>query len=293
VIGGVGGRTHVCKSCSMCSPATYFASGGMAAMAAVPGMIAPSRSSNASSSSAAGRSDERGSDARRMTAAVGAARGPGSSGPRTGEPSADAARSGEPRASAPGPGARRTGPPGTQLTPEQEREVAALRRRDAEVRAHEAAHKAVAGSLGGAVSYTFQRGPDGALYAIGGEVPITLSEGRTPEETIRRARQVRAAALAPANPSGADRSVASAASALEMKAQREATAAQRERVARAADERAERGAPGAGASEGAPSVGAGASERVVRESVARGVSAYQRLGAEGADRSAGSLSRVA
>ncbi len=290
MIGGVGGRTHVCKSCSMCSPATYFASGSMAAMAAVPGMIAPSRSASGNSTPAMGRGVEGASEARRTTDAIGAARAMGPAASRTGTPGA--ADSGRTRTSGDLPA--RSGPPGANLTPEQEREVAALRRRDSEVRAHEAAHKAVAGSLGGAVSYTFQRGPDGVLYAIGGEVPITLAEGRTPEETIRRARQVRAAALAPTNPSGADRSVASAASAMEAKAQRQASAAQREQTARDADERADRVSANGGASEvGTSSAASGASEVSVRDSVARGVSAYQRLGYEDASRSAAALSRVA
>lgn len=290
MIGGVGGRTHVCKSCSMCSPATYFASGGMAAMAAVPGMIAPSRSSSGGSSPALGRGVEGALEARRATDAVGAAREAGPAASRTGtNRTEDSARTRTTEA----PGGR-SGTAQANLTPEQEREVAALRRRDTEVRAHEAAHKAVAGSLGGAVSYTFQRGPDGVLYAIGGEVPITLAEGRTPEETIRRARQVRAAALAPTNPSGADRSVASAASAMEVKAQRQANAAQRERAAGDLEERAGRRAAGGAPSGMNGSYGAGGASGVsVRDSVARGVSAYQRLGSEDPARSATSPARVA
>ena len=84
---------------------------------------------------------------------------------------------------------------------------------DAEVRAHEAAHAAVGGQLAGSPSYTFERGPDGQQYAIGGEVQINLSEvPGDPSATIARMQQVKAAALAPAEPSGADRSIAAEAS---------------------------------------------------------------------------------
>lgn len=85
-----------------------------------------------------------------------------------------------------------------------------LRARDQEVRAHEAAHASVGGQYAGAPSYSFETGPNGVRYAVGGEVPISLpSSGGDPQQTIRAAEQVRRAALAPANPSGQDRSIAS------------------------------------------------------------------------------------
>ena len=71
------------------------------------------------------------------------------------------------------------------------------------------AHLAASGGLAtsGAI-YSFQRGPDGQSYAVGGEVHIDVSPGRTPQETVTRAQTVIAAALAPADPSGQDRAVA-------------------------------------------------------------------------------------
>lgn len=109
-----------------------------------------------------------------------------------------------------------------ELTPEEEQLVSELQARDTEVRAHEAAHLAAAGSLAaGGASFTYQQGPDGKQYAIGGEVPIDVSEGNTPEETIARMRQVKAAATAPADPSAADMRIASTAAMIEMKAQME------------------------------------------------------------------------
>jgi len=51
-------------------------------------------------------------------------------------------------------------------------------------------------------------GPDGKKYAVGGHVNIdTGAIPNDPEATIRKAKAIRSAALAPANPSSQDRSV--------------------------------------------------------------------------------------
>ncbi|MDR1934315.1 MAG: hypothetical protein LBS49_01770 [Candidatus Accumulibacter sp.] len=110
-------------------------------------------------------------------------------------------------------------PGGEPLSEGEQREVQELKKTDQEVRQHEQQHIAAGGSLvRGGASYSYQTGPDGKRYAVGGEVSIDTSEGRTPEETLSRARRIRAAALAPANPSPQDRSVAAAASQMEMRA---------------------------------------------------------------------------
>lgn len=106
---------------------------------------------------------------------------------------------------------------------EEQAETAKLKKRDQEVRSHEQAHIAAAGGLArGGATFSFQRGPDGKQYAIGGEVSIDTSPvSGNPQATIRKAQQIRSAALAPANPSAQDRAVAASASALEAEAQRE------------------------------------------------------------------------
>ena len=86
------------------------------------------------------------------------------------------------------------------LSEDEERLVKELASRDSEVRAHEAAHQAAGGGMVGAASYSYQQGPDGKMYAIGGEVPISMTSGATPEETIKNARQAAAAAMAPGDP---------------------------------------------------------------------------------------------
>ena len=108
------------------------------------------------------------------------------------------------------------------LAPEQMKELQELKARDREVRAHEMAHLAAAGGLAtSGATFTYQRGPDGASYAIGGEVKIDTSSGNNPEDTIRRAQIIRAAALAPAEPSGQDRAVAAKAAQMEAEARAE------------------------------------------------------------------------
>ncbi|MDZ4262669.1 MAG: putative metalloprotease CJM1_0395 family protein [Pseudomonadota bacterium] len=115
----------------------------------------------------------------------------------------------------------------TELSKEDQQQIDKLQQRDREVRAHEAAHKAAAGQYAtSAASFDYQRGPDGRLYASGGEVGIDTSPVTdNPEATVQKANQVRAAALAPAQPSGQDMAVASAAAMM-------ATAARGEIMAR-------------------------------------------------------------
>ncbi len=117
-----------------------------------------------------------------------------------------------------------------ELTEEEQEQVESLEERDREVRQHEQAHLSAAGSYAiGGPTYEYQQGPDGKRYAIGGEVQIDTSpvEG-DPAATIQKMQTVRAAALAPAEPSGQDRAVAAAAAAEIQKAQAELAAQQRE-----------------------------------------------------------------
>jgi len=97
-----------------------------------------------------------------------------------------------------------------QLSPDAQRQVDKLKARDQEVRAHEAAHMAAGGGLvRGGASYSYQQGPDGKRYAVGGEVSIDSSPVRgNPRATEMKAQQIEASALAPADPSGQDRKVA-------------------------------------------------------------------------------------
>lgn len=107
-----------------------------------------------------------------------------------------------------------------------------LAQRDREVRSHEQAHQSVGGQYAGGMSLTFERGPDGKRYAVGGEVSIDISPvPGNPAATMAKAEQVRRAALAPAEPSAQDRSVAAAATQLKMDAQIELRQDRREELA--------------------------------------------------------------
>jgi hypothetical protein len=120
---------------------------------------------------------------------------------------------------------------GKPLTKEETQEVEKLKQRDREVRQHEQAHVAAGGQyVRGGIKYDFQRGPDGQSYAVGGHVNIDVSEAETPQATIVKMQQVKRAALAPAEPSGADRSVAAAAAQKEQQARTELLEERQEEV---------------------------------------------------------------
>jgi len=94
-----------------------------------------------------------------------------------------------------------------------------LQASDSKVRAHESAHlSAAAGIAAGGVSFIYERGPDGRMYAVAGEVPISVSGGSDPQDTVEKMRQVQAAAMAPSDPSPQDHAVAASARSEEMKA---------------------------------------------------------------------------
>ncbi|WP_052063866.1 putative metalloprotease CJM1_0395 family protein [Nitrincola sp. A-D6] len=99
------------------------------------------------------------------------------------------------------------------------RELAA---RDREVRQHEMAHQAAGGQYTGGATYTFERGPDEVMYAVGGEVSIdTSSVPGDPEATLQKAERIERAALAPAEPSPQDMRVAASARAMAAEARAE------------------------------------------------------------------------
>lgn len=110
---------------------------------------------------------------------------------------------------------------GQALSEEELQMVSELQTRDREVRAHEQAHMAAGSGLTGAANYSYQRGPDGKLYAVGGEVSIDTSVPADPVAALAHATQVIRAALAPAQPSGQDLKVAAKAQAVAAQARAE------------------------------------------------------------------------
>ena len=123
------------------------------------------------------------------------------------------------------------------MTDEENSEVQRLKERDREVRAHEIAHASAGSGFTGTPSFEFATGPDGVRYAVGGHVDIDVSEvPNNPQATISKMEVVRAAALAPARPSGQDRAVAAAAATKAREAQAELAKQEREAVALEADD---------------------------------------------------------
>ncbi len=126
-----------------------------------------------------------------------------------------------------------------ELTDEEEEQVRELKKRDAEVKAHEQAHAAVGGSYASAPTYEYTTGPDNKQYAIGGEVQIdSAAVPNNPEATIRKMDIVIRAALAPAEPSSQDKQVAAQAAQTRAQAQAE-LAKQKAGTLRGEDEKAD------------------------------------------------------
>ena len=112
-----------------------------------------------------------------------------------------------------------------------ERVISQLQQRDKEVRTHELAHATAGGAATGSPSYTFEIGPDGKKYAVGGEVAVDLSSvAGDPQATIVKMQKVHAAALAPANPSTQDTRVAASAAQQILAAQSELLALKSEQT---------------------------------------------------------------
>ncbi len=111
-----------------------------------------------------------------------------------------------------------------ELSPEDKEILNRLKRIDQEIRAHEQIHASVGGAYArGGPTFQFTIGPDGKRYAMSGHVDIEASVAATPEETIRKARQIKAAATAPKNPSSADLMIAAQASNMEAEARADLT----------------------------------------------------------------------
>jgi len=119
------------------------------------------------------------------------------------------------------PQARERSAAGEPLDAAEQAGVRRLQEADQRVRAHERAHQAAGGGAAGAASYSYTLGPDGKMYATSGEVPIRVEGGRTPDETIAAAARLRAAALAPSDPSAQDLAVAAQAARMEARARAE------------------------------------------------------------------------
>lgn len=95
-------------------------------------------------------------------------------------------------------------PDGARLSDADEELVRRLEARDAKVRSHEAAHVMAAGGQAGMPDYTYQTGPDGQQYAVGGSVSISMLATGDEAQTARQAQKAYRAAMATGEPSAQD-----------------------------------------------------------------------------------------
>jgi hypothetical protein len=123
------------------------------------------------------------------------------------------------------PAAKETEPKAEKaLSDDEKKQVKELKQRDQDVRRHEQQHIASAGGYAGGANFEYEAGPDGRSYAVGGHVSIDSSPvSGNAQATLAKAEIVQRAALAPADPSGQDRAVASAAAQMAMEARQELT----------------------------------------------------------------------
>ena len=80
--------------------------------------------------------------------------------------------------------------------------------KDAEVKSHEQAHATI-GHTTSPISYNFQEGPDGKIYAVGGSVKLDTSIPDDPKAAAFKLDLLQKAASAPAETSSADNMIAS------------------------------------------------------------------------------------
>jgi len=79
---------------------------------------------------------------------------------------------------------------------------------DRKMKIHESLHSTL---LGTNVSYKYQRGPDGRLYAVGGETTLDTSIPKDPKEAMLKIEQIKKSATAAPELSHADLNIASGA----------------------------------------------------------------------------------
>ncbi len=184
-----GEKSCGCKACPACAIQAYTAQAGVKKDIPAAGAAAAEKEEQGAELSGA-------SEGVQSAPVAEAQRGSGQEG-------------GEPARAATG----QKGTDGEALTQAERLQVAELELIDTKVRAHEMAHLAAAGSYAtGGANFQYVKGPDGKRYAVGGEVGIDTGKESTPEATISKMQTVRAAALAPADPSPQDRKVAARAS---------------------------------------------------------------------------------
>lgn len=83
-----------------------------------------------------------------------------------------------------------------------------FKRTDAQIKSHEQIHATI-GQTTAPISYSYQQGPDGKMYAVGGHVRLDTSIPDDPKAAAFKLEQIQKAASAPGELSSADANIAS------------------------------------------------------------------------------------
>ena len=86
--------------------------------------------------------------------------------------------------------------------------LAKFKQSDAQVRTHEQIHASI-GHTTTPISYNYQKGPDGKMYAVGGSVRFDTSMPSDPKAAAFKLDQIQKAASSVTGASGADNMIAS------------------------------------------------------------------------------------
>jgi hypothetical protein len=105
-----------------------------------------------------------------------------------------------------------------EMSSDELQQLRELERRDLQVRTRDMAFIAAAGGAAGSYSLEYETGPDGRRYAVGADIKLDTSEGATPEQTLAKARALRAATMSARGESSSDASAAAKAVRMEAEA---------------------------------------------------------------------------
>jgi len=81
-----------------------------------------------------------------------------------------------------------------------------FKKTDLDIRSHEQAHATI-GVTTSPISYNYQQGPDGKMYAIGGSVRLDTSIPDDPKAAMEKMDRIKDAVTGVDNPSGADMAI--------------------------------------------------------------------------------------
>ncbi len=88
-----------------------------------------------------------------------------------------------------------------------ERVLQKFKNKDSQIRSHEQVHATI-GATTSPISYVYQQGPDGKMYAVGGSVRFDVSIPDDPKAAQAKLDRISKAASAAGDPSAADMSIA-------------------------------------------------------------------------------------